>query len=378
MAEAENSANAVKAAAAQPAAVAQPEKKTGGGWKRVVATLISLIVVGWVFAVALPKFASYGQIWDQLKAVSLWELAVLGGSLLLNVAAYSVLWMACTPGLTFSQSVVMTQASAGVNNALPAGGPISMGLIWGMLRSWGNSTTRIVQATTVSGIGNTLVKLTLPVLGVIFLGFERKVDWRLMMMAGIGLAVLAVAIVMITLTVKSERLARRIGRIAQSAVSAIMKIFRKGPITGWDKKALSIRADTVDLLTSRWRQVSLASVGSQLAFFLVLLISLRVMGVDSNAVGFAQVFASFAVIRLVTTIPITPGGVGVTQLGLVGMLAAGAPPELQPNIAAGVMIYTALTYLVTFPLGAICYVVWRGKKSWRTNPDGTPKWSPTA
>lgn len=350
--------------------------KSGGGWKRVAATVVSLVIVGWVFAVALPKFASYGQIWDQLKTVSFWELVVLGVSLLLNVAAYSSLWMACTPGLTFSQSVVMTQASAGVNNALPAGGPISMGLIWAMLRSWGISTTRIVQATTVSGIGNSLVKLALPVLGVILLTSERRVDWRLVLMAGIGLAVLAVAVVLIVLIVRSEALASRIGRIFQSVVTWMLKFFKKGPVEGWDEKALSIRADTVELLTSRWRQISLASVASQLAFFFVLLVSIRVMGVPSSALGFAQIFASFAVIRLVTTIPITPGGVGITQLGLVGMLSAGVPQEYQAGIAAGVMTYTALTYLITFPLGGACYIVWRAKKSWRTNADGTSRWSP--
>jgi uncharacterized membrane protein YbhN (UPF0104 family) len=34
--------------------------------------------------------------------------------------------------------------------------------------------------------------------------------------------------------------------------------------------------------------------------------------------------AAFAVIRLLTAIPITQGGVGITELGLIGILATGA------------------------------------------------------
>ncbi|HUC25836.1 MAG TPA: hypothetical protein VMA73_24275 [Streptosporangiaceae bacterium] len=34
--------------------------------------------------------------------------------------------------------------------------------------------------------------------------------------------------------------------------------------------------------------------------------------------------AAFAFVRLLTVLPITPGGAGITELGLVGILAAGA------------------------------------------------------
>lgn len=333
--------------------------------KRVLSGVISLAIVVWVFAVAIPKFASYGAMFEELKTVAFTGIALLILATLLNVVAYSSLWSASLPGLKLTQAVVMTQASAGVNNALPAGGPISMGLIWAMLRSWGFSTTRIVQATTVSGIGNALVKLAIPVLAVILLAFDRSVDKRVLGLAALGLGILAVLIVILILVVRSDSFARRIGRGLQRFVSALLKLFRKGPIEGWDDKASEVRADTVDLLTSRWKQISLASIASQLAFFVVLLVSLRVLGVSSHDVGFAEAFSAFAIVRLVTTIPITPGGVGITQLGLVGMLAAGTPEGTEPEIAAAVMVYTALTYLITFPLGVICYLVWRGERNWR-------------
>lgn len=333
--------------------------------KRVLSGVISLAIVVWVFAVAIPKFASYGEMFEELKTVAFTGIVLLILATLLNVVAYSSLWSASLPGLKLTQAVVMTQASAGVNNALPAGGPISMGLIWAMLRSWGFSTTRIVQATTVSGIGNALVKLAIPVLAVVLLAFDRSVDKRVVGLAALGLGILAVLIVVLVLVVRSDSFARRIGRGLGRLVSGVMKLVRKGPIEGWDDKASEIRADTVDLLTSRWKQISLASIASQLAFFVILIVSLRVLGVSSDDVGFAEAFSAFAIVRLVTTIPITPGGVGITQLGLVGMLAAGAPDGTEPEIAAAVMVYTALTYLVTFPLGIICYLVWRGEKNWR-------------
>lgn len=65
--------------------------------KRVVSGVISLAIVVWVFAVAIPKFASYGAMFEELKTVAFTGIVLLILATLLNVVAYSSLWSASLP-----------------------------------------------------------------------------------------------------------------------------------------------------------------------------------------------------------------------------------------------------------------------------------------
>ena len=69
--------------------------------------------------------------------------------------------------------------------------------------------------------------------------------------------------------------------------------------------------------------------------------------------------AAFAFIRLLTALPITPGGLGITELGLVGTLAAGAGHAVGAQVTAAVLLYRAVTYLPPIPLGALACLAWR-------------------
>jgi hypothetical protein len=58
-------------------------------------------------------------------------------------------------------------------------------------------------------------------------------------------------------------------------------------------------------------------------------------------------------------LPITPGGLGITELGLIGILAAGAGHQATAQITAAILLYRAVTYLPPIPLGAIACLGWR-------------------
>jgi uncharacterized membrane protein YbhN (UPF0104 family) len=58
----------------------------------------------------------------------------------------------------------------------------------------------------------------------------------------------------------------------------------------------------------------------------------------------------------------------VVELGLTAALAAGQTGATPDKVAAAVLLYRALTYLLPIPVGAGCYVFWRANKSWRRTP----------
>ena len=91
----------------------------------------------------------------------------------------------------------------------------------------------------------------------------------------------------------------------------------------------------------------------------MLLACLRGTGLSQAQVPWQTSFAAFAFIRLLTALPVTPGGLGVTELGLVGILATGAGPAASVQVTAAVLLYRAVTYLPPIPLGALACLTWR-------------------
>jgi glycosyltransferase involved in cell wall biosynthesis len=69
-----------------------------------------------------------------------------------------------------------------------------------------------------------------------------------------------------------------------------------------------------------------------------------------------EVLAAFAVERVLTIVPLTPGGVGVADLGLVGvLLTLGGDPA---SVTAAAVLYRAFIFAVEIPVGSGTLGVW--------------------
>ena len=72
----------------------------------------------------------------------------------------------------------------------------------------------------------------------------------------------------------------------------------------------------------------------------------------------------FAFARLLSAIPLTPGGLGVVEVALItGLAAAGG--RARARWPPGCSIFRALTYVLPIPVGLATYVFWRRNRSWR-------------
>ena len=75
--------------------------------------------------------------------------------------------------------------------------------------------------------------------------------------------------------------------------------------------------------------------------------------------------AAFAFVRLISALPLTPGGVGVVELGYAAVLTIGLDDTLSAQVVAAILVFRAITYALPIPLGAVSYVIWRRNRSWR-------------
>jgi putative heme transporter len=69
--------------------------------------------------------------------------------------------------------------------------------------------------------------------------------------------------------------------------------------------------------------------------------------------------------RLLSAVPVTPGGVGFIDVGYIGGLTV-FDGEEKAQIVAVVLLFRALTYGIQIPLGGFTYLIWRAKKDWRS------------
>jgi uncharacterized membrane protein YbhN (UPF0104 family) len=62
---------------------------------------------------------------------------------------------------------------------------------------------------------------------------------------------------------------------------------------------------------------------------------------------------------LITTIPITPGGVGVAEFFYIALFTQIAGDEFTDQITAAVFIFRIVTWLLVVPVGGLTYLWWR-------------------
>ena len=221
----------------------------------------------------------------------------------------------------------------------------------------GFRSSDVTRAVTLTGVWNQLANLFYPVVAVFLLKVNGGQTALLGTAAFIGVAVFGVVVAFLALVLYSGNLAREVGDAVAAFVSWFLARVRRGPVS-WDGSGFArFRDEAVDLLARRWHVLTLATLAGSLTVFLLLLLSLRAVGVTASEVTWVEAFAAWALVRIIGTIPITPGGIGVVELGLTAALVAfgGA----NADVVAAVLIYRFLTMVPTLALGGLAALTWR-------------------
>jgi uncharacterized protein (TIRG00374 family) len=316
---------------------------------------VAVIVGTYVFV--LPQFANYGEVWAQVKTLS-WEwILILIGSVVLNMITFAPPWMAALPGLGFWSAETVTQASTASTYLAPGGPAVGIGISAAMLFAWGFRADEVALAVTLTGIWNQLAILGFPTVALALLTLTHGDRTALQSIATIGLAVFVVVAGGFALALSSPGMARRIGDFAARIVNWALRIVRRGPV-GWDGESLArFRGRAIGLLRRRWHVLTLATIAGQLTVFLVLLACLRALGVDAGEVTVIEAFAGWSLARVLGSIPITPGGLGLVELGLTTVLVGFGGN--RAGVVAAVLVYRFLTIVPTLVLGAAAGATWR-------------------
>lgn len=350
--------------------VATPElTSTDRPPNRWLRNLVSVAVLAAVFGLAIPLLADYDDAWQAIVGLNPLAVIVITLAVAWNLYTYWPVLTAALPGLRMSEAMVVQQASTAVANTVPAGGAVGMAVTFRILRAWGFTTQAITRQLVGINMASVLVKLLMPVTALALLAGTGEVGGTYLWLAVLGVMVAVGLTITTAMVLREADTAQRAGASLDGLIARLGRHRHGVPrqrIAPW---LLELRDELITLARQDGLRLVFLTVVSHTSLFIVLLVALRAVGVSEADVDWAVVFAVFAFVRLLSALPITPGGSGIVELGYVGLLTSEAPGGMASQITAAVLLFRALTFLLPIGLGSLAWLTFHSATSWRGEPD---------
>lgn len=334
-------------------------------WKRLLRAAVTILVLVLVFGFVLPKLADYQAVADHIGDIGSTQwllLAIFSGWFLV---AYVFVFMSTLPGLRFREGFVVQTTATAINNSLPAGGAIALPVTYSQFLSWGFAPEAVTAALLTAGVWDQLARLALPVLSVAAIAITGEAIWWMWLISLGGIVVVVGAVWLISRVLRSQSVAVSLGNRLNKIVNWGLEKIKRDPI---DVVAatLTFRDNVRHVAEYRWTWVTAATVANHASMAALFVVSLRAVGVSSDDVSLPWLLLAFSLGRLLVMIPVSPGGLGLVDLGFIGLVSlgwgSGADPDL---ISAGVLLYRALSFLPPILIGLGSWIFWRVNRSWR-------------
>jgi uncharacterized membrane protein YbhN (UPF0104 family) len=281
---------------------------------------------------------------SQALLVALWLAGLL---------AYTFVVTATLPTMSTARAFIMNAAGAAMANLLPLGGAAGAVLTFAMARGWGHDRASVAASAVVSNTWNVLTRLLLPAVGLaVLLVTGGSPNTAVTVAAAVGAAACGVGAAALTAALWSEGVAVRLGRVLDSGARLLPSRSRPAPgLVGAGLRRL--RLEIIQTVRGRWTQVTLAMAATSILQGALFAACLHVSGVDP---GIPVVVAAFAVSRALTTVVITPNGIGISETGTAATLVAlGAPPV---PAAAAILLFGLVTHVLEIALGGLAALGW--------------------
>ena len=320
--------------------------------RSIVRRAVVIGITGLAVYVVLPSLTRTLAAWPQLTSSSPFWLI---GSFLAESASF-----ACAFGLqrlvlrTKKWFAVVAAGLSGnaVTNVLPGGDAAGAAVQFRMLAASGIDADRAaggMTAASLLGIGG-LLALPLFTLPAILGGSPVNrglVHTALLGLAGFGLFVVGGIVVMTT-----DRPLVLLGRFGQRVWNGIPG--RHARVSGLDRRLLHQR-DEIRSTLGRDRTRAVLLTAGRLGFdYACLLAALWATGSDPRP---SLVLLAYAATGIIALLPLTPGGLGIVEASLSGLLVLAGVPGGKAFVAT--LAYRLASYWLPLVAGLVAYLLFR-------------------
>ena len=322
-------------------------------WRRILGPAVMILFLVFVFGWFLPRLIDYEAVIDALLSLTTSEFFVLLALGTVRLVAEAWIYVALIPGLPLGRSMQAFLASTTVATFMPY--PADLVVRFGMYLAWGIDATAAGVGIMTASFWTIGIKLVLPVLGLLVLVANGVAGDELVTLTLLAVGVLIALLVIVVAGVRSEGFVRWLGRAAAGLWAWLTGLFNR-PVSDdfvsvTEGQFVKFREETVDVVRSGWPAATAGTVLSQAIWFVILLVSLRFMGVPAEAVSVEAAFVAFCLAQFVSFFP-TPGGVGATEAAYVVLLTIPTDGAFADEIAAAAFLVRIFTWLLPIVYGA--------------------------
>ncbi len=336
---------------------------SGRNWMRWMSVaFFAVVVVGIVVNRSL-----FHDLIGQLNLVSGASMVSLGAFVLLHKLLHATMHRVSVPGMRLRRSLLATEAYVGASNAVVGGAGIGTGLRVAMYRSWGVSTEGVAVSVFVTALAPSFAMWSVAgahTLPLVLAGSADRVQ-RITAMASI--CFLAAPGVFWWFALRRPEplqwIAQRVGRVR----ATLLAVF-PGRVGEYVANSRAARLDVGTSLEDLRRRAQalgvrrafvmyVCAVGGQLAMAATLLGCVRALGPTGLAIDTIAVLRAFALLRVLSSFLPIPGGLGVLDVGLLGVLTSGG--VARPTALAAIALYRGLTFVLPMITGSISAAAWR-------------------
>ena len=336
---------------------AETPSKSGFGKEQIIATIVTLVVLIFVFVRVFPQLGDYDQAWAAIQNMSTAWIVALVVATIAMVIIYVFPFQAALPGLNYGDALQVRQTSFMISNVIPAGGAIGLGVQFGMLNGYGFGAAPSTAAIGITSAWNVFVTLSLPVVAAVLLVFEGYTNGSATLIAVIGLLAVGGGIALFALMLRSEDFSRKVGDYADSLIKWAAALIKKDATPDLADGAVTFRNSVIGVVADRWGMITLANVAQQLSQFSILYIALLAVGDGSSEATLLEAFAAFAFSRLMTFIPVPPGGLGTVDAAMTAILVSFGVPN--NDAMAATLIWRGATFFPQILIGIGTFLVYQ-------------------
>ena len=239
-------------------------------------------------------------------------------------------------------------ASSAFGRIVPGGAASAGALQYQMLVQAGVRGGRVATGITAVSIISAGTILALPLFAIPLFFGAIPLESTLRRVALLGLGMLVAAVAFAILVLATDKPLAFLGR-ALDRLHALLR--RKHPrTTGYGERILHERDVVRSVLGRNWWQALIAALGQRAFDFAALLLALYASGARVLPL---LVLLAYAVAQILMIIPLTPGGIGFVELGLVGFLGLAGVDTGTAVLAT--LAYRLVSYWLPLPVGAGAY-----------------------
>lgn len=312
---------------------------------------VAVVVAGLALYVALPALTRTWASWPRLSALRPWWLVLVVVAEAASFACAIALLRLVTRGARWLAVTTALLVGNAVTNTVPGGDAVGAGVTFRILAAAGVGRDQVAGGLAASSILNVAGLLVLPIFALPAL-VGGAVNPDLAHAAELGLVgcalILSLGAVLLTTDAPLRWLGGALG-------SLVRRVRPRHPGPGdLSQRFLAQRDVLREDLGRHWWQ-ALASIAGRVGFdFASLLAALRATGARPHPSIVLVAYAATAVIALV---PLTPGGLGIVEASLGGLLVLAGVPSSQAIVAT--LAYRLGSYWLPLVAGAVTYLGFR-------------------